>query len=83
MEELLVLKEELPQTDAEQPHAEVPGVETSIEAESSKDGRKHTREADRLSGDVRENVGAPSSQRIQSRSPERYTRYMGPWWRMC
>ena len=72
MEELLVPKEEEPQTDVEQPHAEVPGVETSIQAESCRDGRKHTREADRLLEDVRENVGAPSSQFRQRRSPERY-----------
>ena len=46
----------------EQPHAEVPGVETSTQEESSRDGWKHTREADRLLEDARENVGAPSSQ---------------------
>ena len=61
MEELLVPKEDEPQIDAEQLHAEVPGVETSTQAESSKDGRKHTKEADKLLKDVRENVGAPSS----------------------
>ena len=37
-EELSVPKEEEPQTDAEQPHAEDPGVETSTHAESSRDG---------------------------------------------
>ena len=58
----MVPKEEEPQTDAEQPHAEVPGVETSTQAESSRDGQKRTREADRLLEDARENVGAPSSQ---------------------
>ena len=75
MEELLVPKEE-PQTNAEQSHAEVPGVETSTQAESSRDGWKHTREDEKLLEDVRENVGQPSSQRRQRRSPERYTRYM-------
>ena len=48
MEELLVPKEEETQTDAEQPHAEVLGVETSTQAESSKDRQKRTREADRF-----------------------------------
>eukprot|EP00253_Pinus_taeda_P009670 PITA_09670 len=56
VEELLVLKEEEPQTDAEQPHAEVPGVETSTQVESSKEGQKLTREVDRLLLDVRENL---------------------------
>lgn len=41
-----------------QPHAEVLGVETSTQAESSTDGWKHTKEADRLLEDERENVGA-------------------------
>ena len=61
MEELLVPKEEEPQTDVEKLHAEVPGVETSIQAESSRDGWKRTREADKLLEDARENVGAPYS----------------------
>ena len=51
-------------------------METSTHAKSSRDGQKHTREVDRLLEDARENVGAPSSQRRQRRSPERYTRYM-------
>ena len=76
MEELLVPKEEEPQTNVEQLHAEVPGVETYNQANSSRDGWKCTREADRVLEDVTENVGAPSSQRRQRRSPERYTRYM-------
>ena len=76
MEELLVLKDEEPQTDAEQPHAEDPRLEISTQVESSRDGRKCTREADRLLSDARENVGEPSSQCIQRRSPDRYTRYM-------
>eukprot|EP00253_Pinus_taeda_P033378 PITA_33378 len=77
-EELSVTKEEEPQIDAEQPHAEDPGVETSTHAETSRDGRKCSREADRLMLDARENVGQPSSQHIQRRLPERYTRYMAP-----
>jgi len=76
MEEILVPKEEEPQTDVEQPHAEVPGVETSTQAESSREGRKRTREADRLLSDARENVGETSSQCRKRRSPDRYTGYM-------
>ena len=72
----MVPKEEEPQTDAEQTHAEVSRVETSTQAESSRDGQKRTREVERLLEDARENVGAPSSQRRQRRSPERYTGYM-------
>eukprot|EP00253_Pinus_taeda_P024502 PITA_24502 len=52
------------------------GVETSTQVESSRDGRKCAREDDRLLEDVRENVGAPSSQCRQRESPERYTRYV-------
>ena len=73
VDEMLVPKEEEPRTDAEQPHAEVPRVDTFAQAEYSRDGRKRTREADRLLKDVRENAGAPSSQHRQRMSPERYT----------
>ena len=52
------------------------GVETSTQAESSREGRKRTREADELLGDARGNVGAPSSQCRQRRSLEGYTGYM-------
>ena len=62
-EELSVPNEEEPQIDAEQPHAEDLGVETSTHAETSRDGRKRSREIDRLMLDVQENVGQPSSQR--------------------
>jgi len=75
VEELLIPKEEEPQTNAEQPHTEVPGVEASTQAESSRDGWKCTREVDILLEDVRENVGAPLSLGRQRRSPERYTGY--------
>ena len=51
-------------------------METSTQAESSRDGWKRTREADRLLLDVRENVGEPSSRCRQRRSCERYTIYM-------
>eukprot|EP00253_Pinus_taeda_P029922 PITA_29922 len=75
-EDILAPKVEEPQIDVEQPHAEDSGVETSTQAESSREGRKHTREADRLLDDARENVGAPTSQHRQRRSPERYIGYM-------
>eukprot|EP00253_Pinus_taeda_P025183 PITA_25183 len=52
------------------------GVETSTHAESSRDGRKHSREANRLMLDAQENVGHPSSQCRQRRSLKRYTSYM-------
>ena len=48
VEELLLPNKEEPQTDAEQLHAEVPGVETSTQEESSIDGRKRMREDNRL-----------------------------------
>ena len=51
-------------------------METSTHADTSRDGRKCLSEADRLMLDVRENVGQPSSQRIQRRSTKRYTGYM-------
>ena len=75
-EEPSVPKEEEPQIDVEQPHVEDTGVETSKHAETSKDGQKHSREADRFILDAWENVGQPSSQRRQRRSPEWYTGYM-------
>lgn len=51
-------------------------METPTHAEPSSDGRKCTREADRLLHDARENMGAPTSQRRQRRSPKRNTSYM-------
>ena len=48
-------------------------MDTSTQVESSRDGWKCTREVDRLFSDARENVGEPSSQCRQRRSPERYT----------
>jgi len=51
-------------------------METSTHAESSRDGWKPSREADKLMMDARENVGQPYSQHRQGRSPERYTGYM-------
>ena len=72
----MVPKEEEPHIDAEQSHGEDPGVETPTHVESSRDGQKCSREADRLVMDARENVGQPSSQCRQRRSPKRYTSYM-------
>lgn len=51
-------------------------METPTHVESSRDGRKHTKEAKKLLHDSTENVGAPTSQRRQRRSSERYTSYM-------
>ena len=51
-------------------------METPTHAKNSRDGRNHTGEADKLLHDARENVGAPTSQRRQRRSPEWYTGYM-------
>ena len=69
VEEILAPKVEEPQIDVEQPHAEDLGVEETTQAKSSRDGRKRTREVDRLLHDVRENVGASTSQRRQRRPP--------------
>ena len=44
----------------EQPHVEEKGVETPTHVESSRDGRRRTKEADRLLNDARENVGPPT-----------------------
>ena len=72
VEELLALKEE-PQDDVEEPHEKDYGVDTPTHAESSRDGRKNTKEAGRLFHDSRENMGTPTSQCRQRRSPERYS----------
>lgn len=74
-EELLAPKEE-PQDDVEQPHAEEQRMEAPTHVETSKDKREHTREADILMYDDRENVGAPTSQHRKRRSPDQYTGYM-------
>ena len=59
-EEILAPKEEN-QDDVEKPHVEEKIVETPTHVKTSKDGRKHTREDDRLLHDARENVRAPTS----------------------
>lgn len=51
-------------------------METSTQAKSSRDGWKRTRQADKLLSDARENVGEPSSQCRQRRSPDRYIGYV-------
>ena len=51
-------------------------METTTLGESSRDGWKHSQEADKLMLDARENVWQPSSQHRQRRYPERYTGYM-------
>eukprot|EP00253_Pinus_taeda_P010452 PITA_10452 len=74
-EELLAPKEE-PRDDVEQPYAKEQRVETPTHAENSRDGRKHTREAEKLMHDARENVGAPTSQHRKWRSPDQHTSYI-------
>jgi hypothetical protein len=74
-EELVIPKDE--SQDVDQPHEEVHGVEESTQAEPSiRNGRKCTMEDDRLRLDVAQNVGAPTSQRRQRQSPDRFTGYM-------
>ena len=74
-EELLVPKDE--SQDVDQPHEEVHGLEESTHAEPSiRNGIRCTMEADRLRLDAAQNVGAPTSQRRQRQSPDRFTRYM-------
>ena len=51
-EEILAPKLEEPHIDVEQPHAEDPGVQTSTQSESSREGRKCTKEVDRFSDDA-------------------------------
>ena len=59
-EELLFPKDE--PRDVEQPHLEDHGVSETTHAEpSTRNGRKCTREADRLMLDAIEHVGAPTS----------------------
>ena len=63
-EEMLIPKDE--SQDVDQPHEEVHGVEENTHAEPSiKNGRRPTREVDRMRLDAAENVGAPTSQRRQ------------------
>jgi hypothetical protein len=60
-EELLVPKYD--SQDVDQPYEEVHGVEeTTQEDPSIRNGRKRTKEDDRLRLDVAQNIGAPTSQ---------------------
>ena len=59
-----------------QQHVKDYRVEAPIHAKTSRDGRKCTREADRLMHDSRENVGSPTSQRKKRSSPDWYIGYM-------
>ena len=58
--EILAPKEE-PHDDVEQPNIEEKRVEAPTHVETSRDGRKCTREDDILMHDARENVGASTS----------------------
>lgn len=51
-------------------------METSTQAEPSIEGRKRTKEDDRLVQDAREKMGDPSNFHRKRRSHERYTSYM-------
>lgn len=68
-EELLAPKEE-PRDVVEQPQAEEHRVEAPTHADTSRYGRKYTREANSLMHYARDNVGAPTSQRTHMRSPD-------------
>ena len=74
VEELLSPKEE-PQ-DVDNPQEEEQRVDAPTHANKSKNGNNHSREADKLVLDARDNVGAPTSQHRQRRSLDRYTGYM-------
>ena len=73
-EELLVPKDE-PQ-DVDQPQEEVHGVEETTHAVPNIRGLNRTTKAERLNLDVAQNVGAPTSQRRQRQSLDRFTGYM-------
>jgi hypothetical protein len=74
-EEMMVPKDDSQYAD--QPHEEVHGVEEATHVDPSiRNGRKCTTEVDRLRLDVARNVGAPTSQRIQRQSPDRFTGYI-------
>ena len=45
-------------------------MEATTPVDTSRDGRKHTREIDKLMHDTRENVGAPTPQCRQRRSSD-------------
>ena len=51
-------------------------MEAPTHEETYRDGRNHNREASIFMHDARKNVGAPTSQHMQRRSPNQYTGYM-------
>ena len=51
-------------------------MQAPTHVDTSRDGRKHTREADRLILDARDNVGAPTLQRRKRTSLDWYIGYM-------
>lgn len=51
-------------------------MEAPTHVETSRDGRKCTREVEILIHDARENVGEPTSERNQRKSLDQYTGYM-------
>ena len=60
----------------DKPQEEVHGVEETTHAAPTIRGWKRTIEAERLAQDAEKVVGAPTSQRKQRQSPDRYTGYM-------
>ena len=60
-EEAILAPKEEPRDDVDQTHAEEYRVEAPTHAETSIDGRKRTREADRLMHEARDNMGSPTS----------------------
>lgn len=51
-------------------------MEIATRSEPSREGKKRTREVERLMQDARENLGPPSNQCRQRSSPYRYSGYM-------
>ena len=51
-------------------------MEELTDTETSRDGRKRTKEANKLMHDAKNNVGAPASQHRKRMSPNQYTGYM-------
>lgn len=72
---ILALKE-VPQEVVEKSQAKEQRLETPTQAETSREGRKKSREVERIFHDARENLGAPTSHRRQRRSSSQHTGYM-------
>ena len=60
----------------EKPQVEEKRMGKTTQAKPSREGRKRTREAERLVQDAWENVGAPLNQLGQRRSLDQYNSYM-------